>query len=168
MMTSGLFWDASALVKAYTDEVGSPNVEGALALRNVWGFVTDFVALEVIAAFGKKLRSDQISRNIYRAALRDFRRDRGIRFDFLDVESDTKERSYHLAEKYYRLGTSAMDILHLASAHRAAALCHPHPLVMLCADKPLIEAACAEGFGVYNPESHPQSVLRSALELHWG
>lgn len=165
MMTSGLFWDASALVKAYADEDGTPNVEGALALRNVWGFVTDFVALEVITALGKKLRSDQINRGVYRAALEDFRRDRGRRFDFLQVESDTTKRAYNLAEKYRMLGTSAMDLLHLASAYQAAAVCHPRPLVMLCADKPLLEAARAEGFGVYNPETHPHSALRTALNL---
>src|SRR4051794_1962045 len=32
-MISGLFWDASALVKAYTDEDGTPNVKGALGFR---------------------------------------------------------------------------------------------------------------------------------------
>ncbi|HEU4556849.1 MAG TPA: hypothetical protein VFS20_03330 [Longimicrobium sp.] len=69
------------------------------------------------------------------------------------------------AEKYQRLGTSALDILHLASAGQAAALCHPRPLVLLCADKPLIEAARAEGIDVYNPETHPHSALRSALDL---
>lgn len=166
-MISGLFWDASALVKAYTDEDGTPNVKGALGIHNVWGFVTDFVILEVITAFGKKLRSGQISKHRYRVALDAFRRDLRSEFNRLIVEERTLEQSHQLAEKYHRLGTSAMDILHLASAHRAAALCHPHPLVMLCADKPLIQAARAEGFGVYNPESHPQSALRSALELRW-
>lgn len=150
-MTSGLFWDASALVKAYTDEDGTPNVKGALRIRNVLGFVTDFVALEVITALGKKRRSGQITRRRYRIALDGFRRDLEEGFDRLVVEDQTVEKSHRLAQQYHQLGTSAMDILHLASASQAAALCHPRPLVMLCADKPLLEAARAEGLGVYNP-----------------
>ena len=119
----------------------------------------------MIAALGKKRRTGQITRKVYRNALEDFQHDFAIVFSVLDVEAGTRQRSHRLAEKYHQLGTSAMDLLHLASARQAATLCHPRPLVMLCADKPLIEAARAEGFGVYNPEMHPQSVLRSALEL---
>lgn len=164
-MTSGLFWDASALVKAYTDEDGAPNVENALRLQNVMGFVTDFVALEVITALGKKFRTGQIGRQHYRTGLDEFQRDFVRSFTQLDVVPRTREHSHRLAEKYRMLGTSAMDLLHLASAHQAAAVCHPRPLVMLCADKPLIEAARAEGLGVYNPETHPHSALRTALDL---
>ncbi|HET7230287.1 MAG TPA: type II toxin-antitoxin system VapC family toxin [Longimicrobium sp.] len=163
--TSGVFWDASALVKAYADEDGTPNVRGALGIENVWGFVTDFVALEVIAALGKKRRSGQITARKYRSALKSFRHELHNDFDRLVVEEHTVQQSHQLAEKYRMLGTSAMDLLHLASAHQAAALCHPRPLVMLCADKPLIEAARAEGLGVYNPETHPHAALRSALSL---
>jgi len=164
-MISGLFWDASALVKAYTDEDGTPNVKGALRIQNVLGFVTDFVALEVITALGKKLRSGQITRGRYRVALDALRRDLKDGFNRLIIEERTVEQSHQLAQKYHRLGTSALDILHLASASQAAMLCHPRPLVMLCADKPLLEAARNEGFGVYNPETHPHSALRTALDL---
>jgi predicted nucleic acid-binding protein len=165
MTISSLFWDASALVKAYSDEDGTSNVEGALALPNVQGFLTDFVALEVITALGKKLRSGQITRKGYRNALDRFRREFQIRFNILEVEQNTRAQSHRLAEKYQRLGTSALDILHLASATQAAALCHPRPLVLLCADRPLIEAARNEGLGVYNPETHPHAALRTALDL---
>jgi predicted nucleic acid-binding protein len=165
MMTSGVFWDASALVKAYSPEDGTPNVERALALRNVRGFVTDFVSLEVLTALGKKLRTGEISRSAYRKRVDEFRRDFLSGFDRIDVEERTREHSHELAEKYRMFGTSAMDLLHLASARQAAAICHPRPLVMLCADKPLLDAARSEGFAVYNPETHPQSVLRSALDL---
>jgi len=124
-MISGLFWDASALVKAYTDEDGTPNVKGALGIHNVWGFVTDFVVLEVITALGKKLRSGQIPKQRYRAALNTFRGDLQSEFNHLVVEDRTVEQLHQLAEKYQRLGTSALDILHLASASQAAAICHP-------------------------------------------
>jgi predicted nucleic acid-binding protein len=160
-----VFWDASALVKAYSDEDGSPNAKGALEIRNVWGFVTDFVALEVITALGKKYRAGHITRQSYRRALEQFQRDYAVRFDLLEVEPGTRGDSFRLAEKYHRLGTSALDILHLASASRAAAICHPRPLVMLCSDKPLLDAARGEGLGIYNPEMQPHSALRSALDL---
>jgi predicted nucleic acid-binding protein len=164
-MISGLFWDASALVKAYTKEDGTPNVKSAFALREVRGFVTDFVALEVITALGKKYRTGQITRGVYRRGLDEFRQDYENALDIMEVERETLAQSHQLAEKYQRLGTSALDILHLASARQAAAVCHPRPLVMLCADRPLLEAARAEGLGVYNPETHPHAALRTALDL---
>jgi predicted nucleic acid-binding protein len=164
-MITNFFWDASALVKAYTNEDGSPNVKGALAIPKARGFVTDFVVLEVITALGKKLRSDHISKRSYLAALDQFRRDYTRKFNILEVQEGTRVRSHQLAEKYNRSGTSALDILHLASAGQAAVLCRPRPLVMLCADKPLMAAARAEGLGVYNPEIQPHSPLRTALNL---
>jgi predicted nucleic acid-binding protein len=163
--SSGVFWDASALVKAYTNEDGTPNVESALSLKSVRGFITDFVTLEVLTALGKKVRTRQIGRDVYRRAIQDFYKDLETEFDVLEVERLTREHAHQLAEKYRALGTSAMDILHLASAQQAAAICHPRPLVMLCADRPLLDAARAEGLGVYNPETHPHGALRAALAL---
>jgi predicted nucleic acid-binding protein len=163
-VSSGVFWDASALVKAYTDEDGTPNAAGAPALRNSQGFVTDFVVLEVITAFGKKLRSGHMTPRGYRTALENFQREYP-KFNVLEVEQRTRKQSHQLAEKYRGIGTSALDILHLASATQAAELCHPRPLVLLCADKPLMEAARSEGLEVYNPEIHPHSALRTALNL---
>ena len=136
-----------------------------MALRGVRGFLTDFVALEVFTALGKKYRTNQITRTVYRRAIKEFREDFPIGFDLVEVEPAIREKSHRLAEKYHGLGTSALDILHLASASEAAALCHPRPLVLLCADRPLIEAARNEGLGVYNPETHPHAALRTALEL---
>ena len=46
-MTNGLFWDASALVKTYIREDGTPNAESASVNRDTRDFVTDCVALEV-------------------------------------------------------------------------------------------------------------------------
>ncbi|HET7461639.1 MAG TPA: type II toxin-antitoxin system VapC family toxin [Longimicrobium sp.] len=163
--TSGVFWDASALVKGYAQEEGTPNVKSAFALPDIREFVTEFVALEVITALGKKYRTGQITKKVYRNGLDEFRHDFDNEFDVLELERRTREHSLRLAEKYQKLGTSALDILHLASARQAAALCHPRPLVVLCADKPLIEAARAEGLGVYNPETHPHAALRTALSL---
>jgi predicted nucleic acid-binding protein len=103
-VTSGLFWDASALVKAYSQEDGTPNVESAIALRDVRAFVTDFVALEVMVALGKKFRTDQMTKKAYRSAIEEFRRDFRIGFHILEVAQDTREQSHRLAEKYNRLG----------------------------------------------------------------
>jgi len=127
--------------------------------------VTDFVTLEVITALGKKVRTFDITKTVYRGALAELRQDLQSGLVVLEVERQTRDRSHQLAEKYRALGTSAMDLLHLACAHQAAAMCHPRPLVMLCADKPLLDAARNEGLAVYNPATHPHAALRSALDL---
>jgi predicted nucleic acid-binding protein len=164
-VTSALFWDASALIKAYIDEEGTPNVESAIALRGVPGFVTDFVALEVLATLGKKRRAGTISRERYRTAVSEFHRDYPLNFNLLEVEANVRTEAMRFAEKYHTSAIGSMDLLHLACACQAALLCRPFPLVVMSADQPLLAAARAETLATYNPEVQPQAAVRTALRI---
>lgn len=164
-VSSRLFWDASALVKAFVHEDGTPNVKSAIALRNVRGFVSEFVALELLATFGKKRRSGVITARRYRTVIPEFYRSYPTDFDVLPVDEPILSDSRALVEKHHKLAAGAMDILHLASARKAAGLCHPFPLVLVTCDQSLLDAARAEGVATYNPEAEPQAALRAALRL---
>lgn len=162
-MRNALFWDASALVKVYAKEDGTPNVESAFALRGAQIVVTDFVALESVATIGKKRRSGVIDRARYRTALNEFYRDYQRMFDILPVEGSVRSEAMRLAEKHHLAAVGAMDLLHVASACYAATLWRPDPLVLIASDQPLLDVARAEGLSVYNPEVDPHAVLRRAL-----
>lgn len=60
--------------------------------------VTDFVALEVITALGKKLRAGQITRKGYRIALERFRREFQDKFNILEVEHPARRHSHQRRE----------------------------------------------------------------------
>lgn len=164
-MTSGLFWDASALVKAYVDEDGSANVASVNALRGIRAFATDFVALEVLATLGKKRRSGQITRTQYRTGVSAFQRAYPSDFDILEVEPNVRTEAMRFAEKYQASAIGSMDLLHLACACQAALLCRPFPLVVMSADQPLLAAARAETLATYNPEVQPHAAVRTALRV---
>jgi predicted nucleic acid-binding protein len=164
-VNSRLFWDASALVKAYVDETGSPNTEGALALEGVRGFVTEFVALEVVTVIGRKRREGKIKPPRFRSTLAEFYQDYPAAFDLLDVEEAVRRDALRLAEKHHEKPAGALDLLHLACARRAAAITRPWPMVFVSCDQPLLSLAQAEGLATYNPETQPHGALRSALRL---
>jgi len=136
-----------------------------MALRNVRGFVSEFVALELLSALGKKRRSGLITASRYRTAVPEFHKDFPRAFDFFRVDAPVVADSLALVEKHHDRATGAMDILHLASARKAALLCKPLPLVLISCDRPLLEVAQAEGVATYNPEAEPQAALRAALWL---
>ncbi|MBV9110558.1 MAG: type II toxin-antitoxin system VapC family toxin [Gemmatimonadetes bacterium] len=164
-MTSALFWDASALVKAYILEDGTPNVRSAMALREPQGFATDFVALEVLASLAKKRRTGAITGARYRDAVAEFKFDYSRKFNVVQVEANVRTEAMRFAEKYYRNSIGSMDLLHLACACQAALLCRPFPLVVMSADQPLLEAARAETLATYNPEVQPHAAVRTALRI---
>jgi predicted nucleic acid-binding protein len=151
------------LVKAYVDEDGTPNVESAIAIPGVRRFATDFVALEVLATLGKKRRGGDLTPERHRAAVAEFRRDYPRHFDIVEVEPAVRDDALRFAEKYHGTSIGSLDLLHLASARRAAVLCRPMPLVLISADGSLLDAARSETLATYNPEVEPHGAVRAAL-----
>lgn len=148
-----LFWDASALVKAYSTEQGTPSVVGAVQATRAQGSLTDFVALEVLTVLSKHLRTQKMTKREYRAAIIEFTADYPTSFYVFDVAQSVRQRAFDLAETYRHTGLGAMDLLHLATALNAQKLGRPEPLVFATSDASLQAAAAAEGLRTFNPET---------------
>jgi predicted nucleic acid-binding protein len=158
-----LFWDASALVKAYSVEQGSPSVLAALKTVRGRGSLTDLVALEVFAVLSKHLRINKLTKGQYRTAIDEFTSDYPGSFYVLDVPTPVRRKAFDLARTYRATGLGAMDLLHLATATNAAVSNRRSPLVLATADAPLLTAAAAEGLRTFNPETDPLSKLLTLL-----
>lgn len=156
-----LFWDASALVKAYSVEEGSSCVLGAFARRQR-GSLTDFVAAEVFSVLAKHWRTNKLSAEQYRAAVAEFSVDYPTSFYVFDVPSPIRYKAFELSVTYRSSSVSAMDLLHLATAVDLLQS-RRKPVVFATSDVALQAVAKAEGLRTFNPEIDPLSKLLKLL-----
>jgi predicted nucleic acid-binding protein len=159
-----LFWDTSALVKAYSTEAGTPVVLGAFkATRGRGSLLSELVVLEAFTVLAKHWRAKNLTKQGYTDALAELTRDCRGAFDVLEVDGSIRENAFELARRYRDSALGAMDLLHLATALGAARLGRPEPLVFATSDMPLQSAARAEGLRTFNPETDSLSRLLKLL-----
>ena len=158
-----VFWDTSALLKAYSPEVGSSTVLGALGALPYRTSISAFVALETLAVFAKLLRTNTFSASEYQTARNQFYGDYPRRFIKIPVKRQIRRHALALAETHRTAGVGALDILHLACALDMKASAHPQPAVLAVVDGPLRRIAMQEGLRTFNPERQSVSDLLSAL-----
>lgn len=157
-----LFWDASALVKAYSVEEGTPCVLGVFKVTRERGSLTDFVALEVFTVLSKHWRTSRLTKGQYREAVAEFTLDYQSFYN-LEVQEPIRRNAFDLAQTYRNTGLGAMDLLHLASALYAQSS-RPYEAVVLATSDGLLQAAAAaEGLRTFNPETDPLSKLLTLL-----
>lgn len=159
-----LFWDTSALVKAYSTEQGTPSVLGAFdAVRGRGALLTELVVLEVLTVLAKHWRAKILTKQEYTSALAELGRDYPVAFDVVEVDASIRREAFQLAKKYRNSALGAMDLLHLASALDAARVRRAEPMVFATSDAPLQTAAKAEGLRTFNPETDSLSKLLNLL-----
>jgi predicted nucleic acid-binding protein len=149
---AGYFFDTSALVKLYHQEVGTEIVEAIVQTEGARVFISRLSRAETISAFAIKVRTVALDRQDVHFLLRQFRKD--ISKGVLDVRSigepefaDTEQ----LIERYgFDLRLRALDGLQLAVAR---ALRNQRFVdYFVASDKILCKVAALEGFAVINPE----------------
>lgn len=158
-----VFWDTSALVKAYSPEVGSSTVDAALRALPKRSSVSAYVALETLSVLTKLLRTNTFSVADYQNARNQFYGDYPHRFVNIPMKRQIRLHALALAETHRRAGIGALDILHLAAALHVKAAAHPRPAVLAVVDGPLRRIAMQEGLRTFNPETQSVPDLLSAL-----
>jgi predicted nucleic acid-binding protein len=148
------FFDSSALIKYYHDEIGSPSVQRILGEAGSEQFIARFTLVELLSGLAKKVRMGTIVAQDYDQLQRRLRADinqnlvRPVRM--LNAHFDA---AGDLIDKH---GTSrrlrALDAIQLAVAlhlHQTTPVDH-----FVCADQDLCTVASLEGLAVINPQ-HP-------------
>jgi predicted nucleic acid-binding protein len=158
-----VFWDTSALVKAYSPEAGSSTVLSVIGALPYRTSVSAFVALETLSVFAKLLRTNTFSASEYQTARTQFYGDYPRRFVNIPVKRQIRLHALTLAETHRMAGIGALDVLHLACALYVRAATHPKPAVLAVVDGPLRRIATQEGLRTFNPETQSVSDLLSAL-----
>ena len=149
------FWDSSALVKRYVEEVGSPWVRSVIqGIPHGALFIVKITGTEVIAALARKERMREISAADYQRAVADFAYDFQHAYTPIELTNLITIQAMALPQRYVLRG---YDAVQLASAlYIDAVLKHARQpaLTFISADVALCNAARAEGLATDNPNNY--------------
>ena len=160
------YYDASALVKRYTQELGSDKVNFLFAnVPHNRLMCLILGAIEVIWVLVRKRNDNRLTNADFRQA--------GINFDYevIDHQSDFRTipvpnslvwHSMDLIETY---SLNSVDAIVLRSALDIAATRRDmgDELILIASDQRLLRAASSENLLVFNPETHPKQTLTDWL-----
>jgi predicted nucleic acid-binding protein len=139
------YFDTSALVKIYHQEIGSETVINIYHTTKDQIVISNLAIPEIFSTFHRKRKEGLISRKDSLSVLRRFFADITRRFTVTPLDQHHILMSLNLIE---RRSLRTLDALHLASA----LLLYPLGITFLCADIQLLEAAVQEGLAGLNPE----------------
>jgi predicted nucleic acid-binding protein len=150
------FFDTSALVKRYVNEIGSSWVDRVSdpVTRNEI-YIVRITEVETTAAAVRRQRGGTLSASDTATVLSQFRRDIANEYRVIEVDRMLLSTAASLAEKH---GLRAYDAVQLAAALEVNVRClnlSLDPLTVVSADGELNAAATAEGLAVENPNTHP-------------
>jgi hypothetical protein len=150
------YFDSSAIVKRYINEVGTVWVMATTDLAAGHEIVVSLLArAEVPAAIFKRRREGSITAPDAQKAADDFSKDFNRQYQPMDVTRATVEHAAVLAERH---GLRGYDAVQLATALEAQAVCDSlglPRLIFVSADRQLNTAAQSEGLSVENSNVHP-------------
>jgi hypothetical protein len=153
---SAYYFDSSALVKNYAQEVGTNWVRGLINAQPANEIFTALVTgAEIIAAIKRRERSNTITAADAASAITAFRSQFRIRFMALRTSDAVVDLAMNLAEMHKLRG---YDAIQLASAMLIEARMTAQgvgPLTLISADDELNQVAQAEGLLTDDPNQHP-------------
>lgn len=152
-----VFFDSSALVKAYLEEEGTGVVVGAFSRMAGRMFISDFVALEVLTSLRTAFRD--ASRHRWREVLAEFRSDFDSAFNVVEVGPSVVGRATTLVMDHRQARARSMDLLHLATALQLQASHPAAQVTMVTSDRDLAALARECGLRTFDPSREPLAAL---------
>ncbi|HEX2203003.1 MAG TPA: PIN domain-containing protein [Longimicrobium sp.] len=152
-----IFWDTSALLKAYVEETGTKPVQTMIRQLDQRMVLTNHVALEVLAGLARGLRAGTVTPlRLLRAPPRvPAPVQPGVQFNVFDVSASAVWGAFTLAFTHRRTSVGAMDLLHLAAALELRTRYGYQPFVVVSSDHGLLALAKALGLETFDPETEP-------------
>lgn len=163
-----IFFDASALVKAYVQEDGTQFVQDLLALpADKYTFlVAAHIQAEVVSSFAKKLRKREIDDPRFRRACQAFYEDFPDAFRVVPVNPPLIADAAVLIRRLGReKKLTAADAIHLAAVLRVNRVAAGGETRFVCADRRLRERAATMGFWTVSPSEDDLESLQGQREL---
>lgn len=148
------FFDTSALIKHYAEEVGTDIVDRAFDNPHALRIITEITIIEFHSAFARRMRMGQCDAEAFEGVKSELAAD--IADGHLHVEPLTdvdKAEAIRLIEHHGpSRGLRTLDAMQLAVMKRLG----PENLrTVFCADRLLVAILEVEGFSVIDPESPP-------------
>jgi len=155
------FFDSSALVKRYANEVGSTWVQSITdPTQPNKIYIATITGVEVISAIMRKVRAGELSAADAQRLISGFRNDFENQYELMRISEAVVARAMALPVKYK---LRAYDAIQLAAALIISDLSNQQgipatgvpPLLLISSDSDQLAAAQAEGLVVDNPAQHP-------------
>lgn len=152
-----LFLDASALTKAYVDELGDANVRGLLLRARGALYLSEFVALEVLTSIRNAHRG--LPRQDYLNAVQRFWTDYESRFGVVEVNGKVVADALSLTTQNRGARARSMDVLHVATALRLQSGGRAREGTIVTSDRDMADLASECGLRTFDPSREPLSAL---------
>lgn len=150
------YFDSSALVKYYVNEVGSNWVETIIDAHPPNEIVVaQITGVEVIAALARRALSGMASAAAASTAIQAFRSDFQAKYTVLSLTPQLFEEAMNLAELHRLRGYDAMQLAVAVDFETEMTASGVGPLTLISADNDLNQAAQAEGLLTDDPNQHP-------------
>jgi predicted nucleic acid-binding protein len=150
------FFDSSALVKRYVNEIGTAWVINHFRpSANNLIYVARITHTEVISALSRRMRGGSLSASQTTKAIARFRRQFDFHFYTIEVTHDVVISASALSEKYFLRAYDAVQLAVALEINTVRLTVVSTALVLISADDALNTAAIAEGLTVDNPNCHP-------------
>ncbi len=151
-----VFFDSSALVKAYLDEEGTGVVTGAVDRLMGRMYISRFVALEVLASLRTAFRG--ASSSSWNDVVTEFRSDLPG-FNVVEVGPRVLDRATDLVMDHRHARARSMDLVHLATALHLQATYPAGEVTMVTSDHDLAALSKACGLRTFDPSREPLAAL---------
>lgn len=152
-----VFFDSSALVKAYVEEEGTGVVIGAFSRLSGRMFISDYVVLEVLTSLRNAFRD--VRRDRWSEVLAEFRADLRSGFNIVEAGSPVVSRATDLVTNHRQARARSMDLLHLATALHLQGLYPGMQVTMITSDRDLAALCRACGLRTFDPSREPLAAL---------
>jgi hypothetical protein len=150
------YFDSSALVKRYAQEVGSSWVNSLTDLQSGNNIFTALVTgAEIVAAIARKARVSSIPMQDATAAIVTFKGHFKTEYHVVLINAAIVERAMDLAERYGLRGYDAVQLASALTVQAELSVGGVSLTAFVSADTDLNKAAQAEGLVVETPGDHP-------------
>ena len=149
------FFDSSAIVKRYVNEIGTAWILGLVGpTSGNHSYLASVTGVEVVSALTRQQRSGSLAATDAAAALAAFRHDFANEYRIVEISAALVDAAMALAEKHALRGYDAVQLAVALQVH-GHVLASGTTLTLVSADLALNTAATAEGLTVDDPNAHP-------------
>jgi predicted nucleic acid-binding protein len=152
-----IFFDSSALAKAYLDEEGTGVVLGVMERLPGRLFVSEFVALEVLTTLRTAFRN--ATKSEWNQILAEFWSDYTAGFNVVEIGPDIVGGALDLATSHRLARARSMDLLHVATALHLRGPRPQQQVTVVTSDRDLADLASAVGLRTFDPSREPLAAL---------
>jgi predicted nucleic acid-binding protein len=150
------FFDSSALVKRYIDEIGSAWIQGIAATDTGNQLIIARITwVEVLSAFARRQREGSLTPTEVNDLIQIFRSDLNSQYQVIDIDRVLVDFAGQLVNQYPLRAYDAVQLASVLPIQSALAGATATSLVFLTADDRLLTIATTEGLLTDNPNNYP-------------